>query len=93
MRARSKIIAAWLVLRKTKFFIWYSIADATMRAVHFMGAQNKTSGPIFKCGVGVRYPLLERKILINRLPDHALSVEIYLTAMLFELLGHLVHAF
>ena len=44
MRPPYKIIAAWLVLRKTKFFIWYSIVDAATRAVHFMGAQTQNGG-------------------------------------------------
>ena len=36
MRPPLKIIAAWLVLRKTKLIIWYSIASAATRTVLFL---------------------------------------------------------
>ena len=40
MRPPYKIIAAWLVLRKTKFFIWYSIVDAAHAGCPFHGRAN-----------------------------------------------------
>ena len=36
MRPPLKIIAAWLVLRKTNLLFWYSIADAATRTVHIL---------------------------------------------------------
>ena len=43
MRPPLKIIAAWLVLRKTKLIIWYSIADAATRTVLFIGTRNTSA--------------------------------------------------
>ena len=59
----TKIIAAWLVLRKTLFIFGTPSWVPTTRAVHFMGSATKTSGPIFKCGVGARDPLPDFLIL------------------------------
>ena len=46
----------WFCVKQTYYFGAPSWV-LTTRAVHFMGNANKTSDPIFKCGVGARYPL------------------------------------
>ena len=46
---------------KQSFFIWYSIVDATTRAVHFMGAQNKILAPFLNAGLAHVTPCLKGK--------------------------------
>ena len=45
MRPPLKIIAAWLVLRKTNLLFWYSIASAATRTVHILFGRLPPANP------------------------------------------------